>query len=260
MRIIAIILLFAAFMPFTLQGQTDGTVSYTIKTLPKSGGYSPNHVFAMWVTDNSNVLIKNLELKASKRKQYLYTWNGASGGSASDITTGSTLGSHVSHTVNWNCKNKAGTLVADGTYKIRTEFTSEHAQGPMFDISFTKSANAITLNPSATQYYTDINLIFTPKFATGVEEVGSSKYEFEVYPNPASENINISYYLNSAAKVNISIYSMNMQLQTRIQESQAQQGVNKVNWTISPEIKNGSYIVILQSDLFIATRKVLIMK
>lgn len=260
MRISAIVLSLLAFISLGLIAQTGGTVSYTIKTLPKSGGFSPNHVFAMWVTDNSNVLVKNLELKASKRKQYLYTWNAASGGSATDITTGSTLSSHVSHTASWNCKNKSGVLVADGTYKIRTEFTSEHAQGPLYDISFTKSANAITLNPSASQYFSNINLVFTPVFATGVEEFGNSNYEFEVYPNPASENLKIEYFLSSAAKVNISVYNMNMQLVTLVQENQAQAGKNELSWTISPEIKNGSYILILQSDKFIATRKVLIMK
>jgi len=260
MRISAIVLSLLVFMSLAINAQTGGTVSYTIKTLPKSGSYSPKHVFAIWVTDNSNVLVKNLELSASKRKQYLITWDSASGGSATDITTGSTLSSHVSHAVNWNCKNKSGALVADGTYKIRTEFTSEHAQGPLYDISFTKSANAITINPSASQYFSDINLVFTPLVATGVEEFEKNSYEFEVYPNPASENLKIAYTLNSAAIVNISIYNMNMQLVTLIQESQAFAGKNELNWSISPEIKNGSYILILQSDKFVATRKVLIMK
>jgi flagellar hook assembly protein FlgD len=238
--------------------QTDGSVTYTIKTLPKAGSFSPRHVFAMWVTDNSNKLLKNLELSAADRKKYLYTWNSASGGTATDITTGATLSNHTTHTKTWNCRDKAGILVGDGTYKIRTEFTSEHAQGPLFDIPFTKAKGSITLNPAASTYFSNINLVFTPVFPTDVEQVSTADYELDVYPNPVKDKLNIEYSLESVASVNLSIYNMNMQLITSIHESKGLAGKNQYTWTIPSDLPAGSYVLVLQSDRFIATRKVII--
>jgi hypothetical protein len=258
MRISAIITLTFLSIFSGLKAQTDGTVTFTIKTIAKNVGYSPNHVLAIWVEDNNGKLVKNLELSANKRKQYLYTWNTASGGSSSDITSGATLSSHKTHSKTWDCRDKTGALVPDGSYKIRTEFTSEHAQGPLVAVTFTKTSGAITLNPAASTYFTDINLVYTPAISTKIDPLSPENYELEVYPNPVKDFLNIVFTMNTEAKINLSIYNMNMQLVSVIHESIALAGKNEFRWTPSSNMARGNYVLILQSDKFIATRKIVI--
>jgi hypothetical protein len=75
-----------------------------------------------------------------------------------DAITGPTLPNHISHTVTWNFTDTTGTVVKDGLYKIVTEFTSEHAQGPIQTISFTKGAGTIKLIPANQPYFIDMQL------------------------------------------------------------------------------------------------------
>jgi len=243
---------------FILNAQTDGTLSFTIRTIAKtSSNYSPKHVLAMWVEDANGKLVKNLELSAAKRKQYLYTWNAKSGGNAVDITSGSTLSSHITHTKTWNCRDKAGVLVPDGTYKIITEFTSEHAQGPLNTVSFTKEGDKIIMNPVGSSFFSDINLEYTPAGSTGFESEFTTGNELVVYPNPVKDLLNISFTTNSPSKIKISLYSMNMQLISLMHESIAQAGRNEINWTRPSGMPGGSYLLILQSDRFILGRKMI---
>jgi hypothetical protein len=259
MRAISLLILLFLIFSNTVNSQTDGSVSFTVKTLPKTGAqFSPRHVFAMWVEDNQSKLIKNLELDADKRKQYLYTWNVRSGGVSTDITSGATLSSHITHTKTWNCRDKSGNLVADGTYKIVTEFTSEHAQGPLNTVSFSKSGQGITLNPTATTYFTDMNLVFTPAIASGIITETADNFGFEIFPNPVSESLKMEFSLDVPVKVKICLYNLNMQLISMMSESSYEAGPHSLQWTPPASLANGSYLVVLQSDRFIALRKMIL--
>jgi len=241
----------------TLTGQTNGSLTYTVKTLPTGANYSPKHVLAIWVEDNNGNLIKNLEVSGATRRQYLYTWKTKSGGSTTDITTGSTIPSHISHSKTWNCRDKTGVLVADGTYKLVTEFTSAHAQGPISYTTFTKAAGAITLNPANSTFFSNISLVFTP-FPTGIEKFISDSWYLDAFPNPAAEYLRITYNLNTASDVDISLYNLKGQRVKTIQKTQAASGKSEFEWTIPSDIPAGAYVMILQSDRLIATRKVII--
>ena len=255
---IPVILIVAFFLAGTaLNGQTNGILNYTITTKPTNTSYSPKHVLAIWVEDNNGNLIKNLEVSASTRRQYLYTWNNKSGGNATDVTTGSTLQSHVSHSKSWDCRDKSGVLVADGTYKLVTEFTSEHAPGPISTTTFTKAGGAISINPANSTYFSNISLVYTPS-ATLIEKVYSDSWYLDAFPNPAMEYLRISYNLSTAADVDISLYNLNGQLVKTIQKGQAVPGKSGLSWTIPSDISAGTYVLILQSDRLIATKKVVI--
>ncbi len=239
-----------------LQAQTDGSVSFRVETIAKSSSqYSPKHVLAIWVEDESGKLVKNLELSADKRKQYLYTWNSKSGGVSSDISSGATLTAHATHQKNWDCRNKSGVLVDDGSYKIITEFTSEHAQGPISTVAFTKASGGITLNPAKTSYFSDISLVYTPETPNGIEALVENNFSLEIYPNPVKENMNIVYTLEAPANVNLSIYNMNMQLISVIDKKVSVSGKNEFLWNPSPDLAKGSYILVFQSERIIAGRK-----
>jgi PKD repeat protein len=143
------------------QGNTEGTLTFTIETISNDGKYSPKHVLAIWIEDASG-FVKTSKLRANKRKQYLYTWNDRSSQNTVDAITGSTLGSHQSHTIMWDGTNVDGNVVPDGDYEVRVEFTDEHAQGPLYSLTFTKSTEELTLSPDNSGKFKNINLSWKP--------------------------------------------------------------------------------------------------
>jgi len=158
------------FLPFsvTLIGQTKvtsgGELTFTIRTVTAGGNYSPKHVLAIWVED-ADGFVKTRKAMANQRKQYLYTWKAASNYNVVDAITGSTLTSHQTHTVMWDCTDLDGEIVPDGDYVVWAEFTDKHAQGPLYNITFTKGPDAQSMSPADETYFKDIELEFTPLVA-----------------------------------------------------------------------------------------------
>lgn len=140
---------------------SSGELTFTIRTVTNNGTYSPKHVLAIWVED-LNGFVKTRKAMANQRKQYLYTWKAASDYNVVDAITGSTLTSHQTHTVTWDCTDLDGEIVPDGDYVVWTEFTDKHAQGPLYNITFTKGPNAQSMTPADETYFKDIELEFTP--------------------------------------------------------------------------------------------------
>jgi len=58
--------------------------------------------------------------------------------------------------------------------------------------------------------------------------------------------------------VDISLYNLKGQRVKTIQKTQAASGKSEFTWTIPSDIPAGAYVMILQSDRLIATRKVII--
>ena len=159
---------------------TPGTVRFTVTTLDNDKHFSPAHVLAIWVENGTENFVKTLQVQASRRKQYLYTWNAKSGGYNVDAITGPTLSDHGTHTVTWNCKDTTGAVVKDGQYQIITEFTSEHAQGPIQIVTFTKGVNSIKLNPVKQSFFMDMNLVYTPGNVNADAETKNQNYDLKI--------------------------------------------------------------------------------
>lgn len=136
-------------------------LTFTVRTVTENGNYSPKHVLAIWVED-ANGFVKTRKAMANQRIQYLYTWKASSNYNVVDAITGSTLTSHQTHTVSWDCTDLDGNVVPDGDYTVFVEFTEEHAQGPLFDITFTKDTETISMTPPDETYFKDLSLTFTP--------------------------------------------------------------------------------------------------
>ena len=109
---------------------TDGTVSFTVRTLNYNTSYDPKNIMAIWVVDDSGAFVKTLKKRAASREQYLYRWIASSSRNTVDAVTGATLSDHQTHTVTWNCRDTSGTIVPDGTYFMRVEYTLANSQGP----------------------------------------------------------------------------------------------------------------------------------
>ena len=174
----------------TLSGQT---VTFSAKTVTDNGTYSPNHVLAIWVEDNSGNFVKTLKLSASKRIQYLYTWNSKSGGNVVDAVTGASLTQHATHTVQWNGTNASRQPVPSGNYKIVMEFTDQHFQGPVFSFTFPLVNSVQQFQPPDQTYFKSISFSLTPVVTT-IDPVEQNS-EFLVYPNPNSGH----FYLKTNA-------------------------------------------------------------
>ncbi len=157
-----IVLLFVLGMENRVIGQvTEGEMTFKVTTITTGKGFTPKHVLAVWVEDSKGFRITNL-LRADKRKQYLYKWNNKSGGNTTDATTGATMSSHDPITVTWNCKGIDKSVLPDGEYTVFVEFTEEHAQGPIYSLSFTKGTSEVSLTPSNVVNFKDISLTYVP--------------------------------------------------------------------------------------------------
>jgi len=264
MKAITILLLMFTVGIAGAQTPVEGTVTFSVETEPTYTGFSPKHVLAIWVESDAGTFEKTLKLRADKRKQYLYTWNNKSAGNTTDAITGATLSTHTSHTVTWDCTDKSGQLVPDGDYKIVVEFTSEHAQGPMVSVSFTKSGDEVILSPSNTKYFINMDLVFTPADTTGNQSTDilyekSTSALFSVYPNPSSGILNLSWNAPENGPVEIQLYDMAMRLCSNIKQ-ESFSGENHLSWTPEQHTVSGNYIVVIRGKNFYASRKVVLTK
>ena len=146
------------------RANTAGLVTFTATTTNPGGTYNPKHVLAIWVEKNG-VFVKTRKAMANARKQWLLKWKAASNYNVVDAITGSTLTSHQTHTVTWDCKDLSGNVVVDGDYTIILEFTDKHSQGPFVEVTFNKGTVPVTLNPANQTYIKNISLTYTPMSA-----------------------------------------------------------------------------------------------
>jgi len=140
---------------------SGGELSFTVRTVTNGGNFAPKHVLAIWIED-ADGFVKSRKVMAVQRKQYLYTWMDVSNNNTVDAITGSTITSHQSHTVLWDCTDLNGFIVPDGDYTVHVEFTEKHAQGPLYSATFTKGPDSQSLSPPDETYFKDISLTFTP--------------------------------------------------------------------------------------------------
>ena len=68
------------------------------------------------------------------------------------------------------------------------------------------------------------------------------QYEFEAYPNPATDRITISFQLPDPAAVSLDIYTMEGKLVSNIIKEELSIGPHQYDWNAS-SVQNGSYLV-----------------
>ena len=159
------------FLTISLSGKsqkqvqtTGGEVTFTFRTVSTGGPYAPRHVLAVWIEDAGG-FVKTRLLRATSKKQYLYTWKTSSNYNVIDAVTGATMTSHQTHTVTWDCTDLDGNIIPDGDYDIWAEFTDKHAQGPLKTITFTKGPEPQTITLPDETYFKDMSVVFTPYVA-----------------------------------------------------------------------------------------------
>ena len=166
---------------------TGGELSFTLRTVTQNGNYAPKHVLAIWIEYNDG-FVKTRKAMAVARKQYLYTWKDASNYNVVDAITGPTISSHQTHTVTWDCTDLDGNIVPDGDYVVYAEFTEQHAQGPLYSLTFTKGPDPQFMTPADETYFKDIVLSFTPLLCDFTADLTSICQGEEVVFTDASVN------------------------------------------------------------------------
>jgi Predicted periplasmic protein (DUF2271). len=176
----------------TTQSQTSGTLNVTVTTAATGMGYyEPSNILAIWLVDNTGKFVKTLLQYGYVRTEYLDLWNVVSAGNTVDAKTGATQTGHGTRTCTWNGKNAAGTVVADGTYKIRMQLTDDDFSGLNATFSFTKGSAAQSLTPAnASPCFNNISIQWTPT-NTAIEKVSDSN-QYSVYPNPTMATAYVS--------------------------------------------------------------------
>lgn len=254
----SLVILALASISVVMMGQnTPGSMELSVTTVSNNAGFSPKHILAIWVEDGSGNFVKTLKLRADKRKQYLYSWNDASGGNTTDATTGATLSSHGTHSVTWNCTGTDGSVVTDGSYSVKVEYTSEHKQGPLTTIEFTKAADAVSFTPANETYFTDMDLVFNPESATGVRE-SVQTYQLNAYPVPAHDHLRIDLNLATENVVNIAVFSADMKLVKQIYTGNLSAGNHDFTWNLAGKTVPGTYILLIKGDNLLSARRIIV--
>lgn len=237
----------------TVKSPGDTTVLFTVTTVTYHGAYWPKHVFAIWITNSSNQYITSLEVRGAAYRSKLNKWNASSGGVIpADAISGASLLQHVTHTVKWNGKNKAGYVVPDGDYNLWVEFneTNNTSGNPTISIPFTKGSADQHVTPANTSYFQNIDLqyFYTAGYGAGINSlIGNTNVS--VTPNPTVDEANIQVDLANKATVQVSIYSISGKLVHRFYRSEYEAGKNYFLWSPkSNGVASGTYFVHVTVD------------
>ena len=145
---------------------TDGTLTFTVRTVSYGGSYAPRNAGAIWVTNSSNQFVKTIKIWAQSYRSKLVKWVASSGNNTTGAITSASLNSHQLHTVTWNGTNTSNVAVPDGDYKINVEFAEHNATtnnpGKYKYVTFTKSAVAVDITPANETYFTNMHLTWAP--------------------------------------------------------------------------------------------------
>lgn len=195
--IIAILFSFAT----SIKAQTTGTLTFKIGEVTHTSTYdSDRRVLSIWIEYNSTgttwTFVKTLFQKGrSVPNNHTPTWTTASasnvtGANASSTSSFSWTASSL-QTVTWNAQNAAGTLVADGNYRVAVEETWNHGTTgtAVAYFPFTKGPTAVNQTPTNASF-SNMTLTWAP---TLVAETFAKAPEAVVYPIPSKGIFNIDF-------------------------------------------------------------------
>jgi hypothetical protein len=177
-----------------LKSQTAGNFTFSVTTT-STGGFTPKHILAIWIEDNSASFVKTKVLYSSvSNLDHLGNWISKTGSNTVDAISGATLTTHGNISFIWNGTNISGIVVPDGTYTVWVEmaWASSLTTGKSINsFSFTKGPAAFNSNPASTANLNGISLTWTPGASAINNETATS--DFRVFPNPAQGFLNIDF-------------------------------------------------------------------
>jgi len=214
---------------FPTAAQTDGTVSFSVRTVTNHDVYSPENILAIWLESPGGIFVRTFKVRAANRIAHLYTWKLISGMNTTDAITGATLSNHTTHSITWNCRNLSNQLMADGEYRIRVEFTEAHNQGPVANYVFTKGATSETINYPDQTYFKDAVLTYT--VLTDIQDEQGIK--LSVYPNPFEDVVIFAVAgTSNAGQLTLEVYDSLGNLVVRTLEFAESNNMKMYRWSL----------------------------
>lgn len=136
-------------------------LTFRVTTLSQNGQFEPKNIGAIWIQDAGGQWVKTLAVWAGVSTRYLTHYCAANKtGNKVDAITTATLAAHKTHEVTWDLTDGSHQSVADGDYSVMVEATDHNGTGQMLTVPFKKSAEELTLTPSDTPAFHDIELRF----------------------------------------------------------------------------------------------------
>lgn len=264
------LLLLFLFIGFTVVlasktfAQTEGTLTFSVKTTCPSGQFNPKHLVAIWiqnssVSGSSSAFIKTKVKYGNNYTQYLNAWKSASTSNTTDATTGATRNvSSETLSFTWNGKNVSGTLVPDGTYYIWMQMTASNTNGATAYLAFTKGPNADHQTGSSGNF-TNMTADWTPASAMGITET-SGNLSVKCFPNPFTNETTIEYTLEDPAKVSADVYDLQGKHVISLVNDVDVYGKNSIKWVASSDVKPGVYYVSIKAGKYNVVKKVVLSK
>src|SRR5512143_2180509 len=142
------------------------SLSVTVTTTPAGGPYAPKNVVAIWIEDSAGTFVKTIDRWSATRTQYLLGWRAKAGTADVDAVSGATRPNHNTPlTMTWDLKDRAGTIVPDGTYTIRMEVADSDAtstaQNNEGTFTFVKGATAQSQTGLSNGGFNTVSIDFT---------------------------------------------------------------------------------------------------
>ena len=177
-----------------IHGQTPGNLTVTATTSTAGGNFAPKNIVAIWIEDDQGNFVKTLLAYAATRKTHLNTWEASTTAFGSpfnvvDAITGATRSNHGTRTCTWNGTDVDGTVVPDGTYKVRMELTDKNATGNFSSFEFTKDTIALNITPFNVPSFGSISIIWDPILTSVKDQTLDNR--IQVFPNPSAGNFKV---------------------------------------------------------------------
>jgi len=150
---------------------TEGSLSFSVRTATYNGPYAPRNAGVIWITNSQNQFIKTIKIWASNYRYTLIRWIASSGQNTTGAVTSASYNNHQLHNISWNAKNYQNQTVPDGEYKINIEFTEHNANannlGKFKQVTFVKGSEPIDITIPNEAYFRDMHLTWLPVIQTG---------------------------------------------------------------------------------------------
>lgn len=101
-------------------------------------------------------------------------------------------------------------------------------------------------------------LFANEKGATSIAKAQQKKYAIAVYPNPTTDQMTIDFVLEKNAKVQIDLLDLSGKIAAHLYEKDLSNGGQKLSLAISNSLPSGTYLVKIQINGAVYTKKVII--
>ena len=108
-------------------------------------------------------------------------------------------------------------------------------------------------------YFPDLKELWdNGELPNSVSSIDMGIYEFSVYPNPTTSDLNIKFELQNSSKVNISIMDISGRVVSTVLQNELSAGTHVYSHNVSTQLSKGMYFITLQTEQGMITQKLVV--